>query len=169
MYYVYAHIDPVSLKPFYVGMGSKTRTKSKNMRSEAWEAKVSDLKAQGLKFLVEILYTCEDRQEALKLEDQEIKLKSLGDSELVNLFLKPGAEIPPRKSYSRSTYENRKLSVLSVLSKSTLPLNGADALEASGIRKQTFYRALGDLLAEGKAFRSGSGTKANPYLYGAVI
>lgn len=71
-FYVYAHIDPFTSKPFYIGKGTGNRMYSAK-RNPMWQSFVNDyLAGQGMTFETKILHVCKSEKEALDKEAEEI-------------------------------------------------------------------------------------------------
>lgn len=82
MFYVYAHINPITLKPFYIGKGKGNRFNSIHDRSVVWKNYVDKYGFISIKLVDGI-----DNKMASEIEKQYIKkygFKKLGGS-LVNL------------------------------------------------------------------------------------
>jgi y4mF family transcriptional regulator len=69
--YVYAHINPLTGKVFYIGKGTGQRLNSGD-RNKKWRMFVSSLYSEGLSYEQKILHICESEEEAFKLEAAEI-------------------------------------------------------------------------------------------------
>lgn len=72
-YYVYAHIDPLTNEIFYIGKGTKDRSRSGVSRNTSWKRHVEFLQKQGLSYDVKTLHICETSDDALRKEILEIR------------------------------------------------------------------------------------------------
>lgn len=68
-YYVYAHIDPNTDTPFYIGKGREKRAYSAEVRSKLWKEKVEELNGR---YEVKILYNGLSEDDALNIEEKLI-------------------------------------------------------------------------------------------------
>ena len=97
IYYVYEHLKPNSLIPFYVGKGKKNRAYSKDGRNIFWKRVVEKYKGFEVKLLVENV----DEELAFLVEQERIdQLKRL-NIRLCNLT--NGGEGPSGQKFSQET------------------------------------------------------------------
>jgi len=140
IYYVYAHINPITKKVFYIGIGCKHRViEGGRLRNRKWQEEVYN--AGG--FLFEFFHTNITKAEALKLERHYI-LK-YGIENLTNIVAEQGnstafkkGQIPWNKglknaqscSYKNVIYKGKKFESVDLL------------ILHLGIAKTTFYRRI---------------------------
>jgi len=72
-YYVYWHINPITGRIFYIGLGTGKRAFDRSGRGRAWKKVVSELKAQGLVPSIVIVDNYPSRKDAAKREKKEIR------------------------------------------------------------------------------------------------
>jgi hypothetical protein len=95
MYYIYCHIDPETCKIFYIGKGTKNRSRSLQGRSNIHKNKLAKLQKCGwtMQDIARILYeNIESEQVAYNLEKEYIKQYGLRSEGGVLLNLQQGGQ-----------------------------------------------------------------------------
>lgn len=85
---VYAHIDPRTGEPFYIGKGSMLRAHDFSHRNRFYGFVLEKLSLEFLKPEVQILHECDTHEEAFELEIREISFygrRCSGEGPLVNI------------------------------------------------------------------------------------
>lgn len=83
-YYVYAHINPITGKTFYIGKGTGDRLYDR-ARNSMWKLYVKNyLYKSGLTFETKILHICSSEKEALDKESIEIETRISAGELLLN-------------------------------------------------------------------------------------
>ena len=142
-WYVYAHLNPITKAPFYIGKGTGTRAHDRNGRNKAWHFYQNCLKELGLIFEVHILHTCESELDALKLERSEIARAIETGHMLVN-DRKMLPKSTPDKEYENLTLDGvihflrtarrfRKMTQKQLAKKSGLPQTTISKIEVGSI------------------------------------
>jgi hypothetical protein len=139
-YYVYAHINPITKKIFYIGIGSKHRViEGGRLRNKKWQAEV--YAAGG--FLFEFLHKNITKKEALKLEQHYI-LK-YGLENLTNIVGESGNSTAFKKGqtpWNKGLIGAQSCSYKSVIYNGEKYDSVMDLIKHLKIGNTTFYRKL---------------------------
>jgi hypothetical protein len=137
-YYLYTHVNPITKKVFYVGVGQKDRIiDGGSKRNRAWKAEVYS--AGG--FLIEFIKKGISKSEALMLERKLIK--EIGLENLTNIVGEDGNSSAFKKG---QTPWNKGLTGVQSSAFKRVFVNGIlynsveECVKKIGIGKTTFYR-----------------------------